>query len=318
MKSNSPRSSNSMKKEFKQKKETPSKKEFFNKRDNPNKKEFTSKRDLFSRKESAPKREYSDRTEFESPKEKTSDLTQKIFGKNPVLEALKANKTIEKIYLLVSVKKESMGNIFSLAKAAKIPVVLSTPEKFYKMIPEGSAHQGVVALLSPVSYITLDDWISQYKDHPHAGIAILDEIEDTQNLGAIIRSAEVLGLQGLLFPIHHSAPLNEAAVKTSAGAIYHLPLIKTTNLNQSIDQLKSAGFWIYGLEADGEELTEKTKLNFPIGIVVGSEGKGLRPLVRKHCDGVVRLSQTGKINSLNASVAAGVMFYEVLKRKLKS
>lgn len=238
------------------------------------------------------------------------DPGQLIYGKNAVLEALRSGRGFEKIYYHSIHPPKFMSEIFPLARKANIPVVLATPDKFKKAGLDQVSHQGLFAILSPVRILSLDEFLAA---SPRS-VAILDEIEDPQNLGAIIRSAEVFGVEGVIIPNRHSAPLSGAAVKASAGAVFHVPIIKVTNLVQTIETLKTGGFWIYGLEADGSLLTSSTRFNTPVALVIGSEGKGLRPLVRTHCDDIIAIPQAGRVNSLNASVAAGILFYEVFRR----
>ncbi|NUQ81146.1 MAG: 23S rRNA (guanosine(2251)-2'-O)-methyltransferase RlmB [Bacteroidetes bacterium] len=239
------------------------------------------------------------------------DPGQLIFGKNSILEALRSGRGFEKIYYQSVHPPRFMSEIFPLAKKAKIPVVQATPDKFKKAGLDQVAHQGIFAILSPVRILSLDDFL---ETNPRS-VAILDEIEDPQNLGAIIRSAEVFGIEGIIIPSRHSAPLSGTAVKASAGAVFHVPVIRVTNLVQTIESLKTGGFWVYGLEADGTILSPATRFNSPVALVIGSEGKGMRPLVRTHCDDVIAIPQSGRVNSLNASVAAGILFYEVFRRQ---
>lgn len=254
------------------------------------------------------------RADFQNkkPQPKSDSVNSVIYGRNSVLEALKSKQPIEKIYFSNSVKRETIGAIFSLAKEQKIPISEAAMEKFQKAGLRDVSHQGIYAIISPVTYTTLEDFIETA--HKESCVAILDELEDPHNIGAIIRSAEIFGFNAVILPFQNSAPITQTVVKSSAGAIFHIPIIKVGNLNKCIEDLKVAGFWIYGLEANGENLTPELRLNFPIGIVVGSEGKGLRPLIRKNCDSVLSIQQKGKINSLNASVAAGIVFWEVSKR----
>ena len=245
-------------------------------------------------------------------KPNTPDLSNIIYGRNAVIEALKSGQPIEKIYFHTSIKRESIGQLFGLAKERKISISEASNDKFANAGLRQVSHQGIFALISPVEYLELDEFI--YKAPSNCIVALLDELEDPHNIGAVIRSAEVFGLSAVILPAQKSAPLTQTVVKSSAGAIFHIPIIKVGNLNSCIEDLKAAGFWIYGLEADGQLISESTQINFPAAVIVGSEGKGLRPLVRKNCDEILSIPQKGKINSLNASVAAGIVFYEVSKR----
>lgn len=236
-----------------------------------------------------------------------------VFGRNAVVELLKSTRDVEKVYYLASNQPRTMSEIYKLAKDRKIPCVMAMNDKFHKAGLSEQTHQGVYALVSPITYMDLDQFLGTVK--PNTTVAILDEIEDVHNLGAIIRSAEVFGFSAIILPLHHSAPLSGAAVKTSAGAVHFLPIIKVANLALAIQKLKETKFWVYGLDMGGDTWSEKSKINFPAAVVIGSEGKGIRPLVKKSCDAVIGFPQAGKINSLNASVAAGIMFWEVARRK---
>jgi len=236
-----------------------------------------------------------------------------VYGRNAVTELLKSDRDVEKVYFLASVQKSQLTDLFKLAKDRKIPMVMAMADKFSKAGLSSQSHQGVFALVSPIRYTDLDSFLQT--SGPGDSVALLDEIEDVHNLGAIIRSAEVFGFSAVILPLHHSAPLSAAAVKTSAGAVHHLPVIKVANLVQAIQKLKDHHFWVYGLDMGGDVWSDSARIHFPAAVVVGSEGKGIRPLVRKACDAVVGFPQKGKINSLNASVAAGIMFWEVSRRK---
>lgn len=236
-----------------------------------------------------------------------------VFGRNAVIELLKSTRDVEKVYYLASNQPRTMTDIYKLAKDRKIPCVMAMNDKFHKAGLSEQTHQGVFALVSPITYMDLDEFLGTVKSN--TTVAILDEIEDVHNLGAIIRSAEVFGFSAIILPLHHSAPLSGAAVKTSAGAVHFLPIIKVANLALAIQKLKDTKFWVYGLDMGGDTWSEKSKINFPAAVVIGSEGKGIRPLVKKSCDNIIGIPQAGKINSLNASVAAGIMFWEVSRRK---
>ena len=182
-------------------------------------------------------------------------------------------------------------------------------------IVKGAVHQGVVAEVSPSSSHELGTFVEMVKasgDKPV--IAVLDSISDPHNFGAILRSAEVLGVAGIIYPKDRSADINSTVVKTSAGATEYLEFCKVTNIARTLDELKKDGFWVIAADADGEHDLKSFDAAYPLAIVLGSEGEGIRPLVKKGCDVVVRIPQKGKVSSLNVSSAAALLFYELVGR----
>ena len=179
-------------------------------------------------------------------------------------------------------------------------------------------HQGVIAEVEEFVYKSLPELkkILDEKNEP-AFIAVLDHIEDPHNLGAIIRSAEASGVHGIIIPKDQAAEVTPVVEKSAAGATTHLPIIKVTNLVRTIDDLKKVGIWFYGTDQDGEQSIEEIDISGPCGIVLGGEGKGMRRLVREHCDIIMRIPMYGNINSLNVSVSAGITFYEVRRQRRK-
>lgn len=236
-----------------------------------------------------------------------------ICGRNPVLEALKAEKLIDTIF----VAKEaggSLGHICALAKRQGIVVKNAGDEKL-SQLSGGAAHQGVVAIGACAEYITLDELleIPRKKGTPPF-IIICDEIEDPHNMGAIIRTAEAAGADGIIIPKRRSASLNHTVFKTSAGAASWLPVARVPNLGAAIDRLKEEGVWIYGTDASGEDY-DKTDLTGGVALVIGSEGFGMGRLIREKCDFMLKIPMAGKITSLNASVAAGIFMYEAVRQR---
>ena len=241
-------------------------------------------------------------------------MSQIIYGKNPLREALEAGKSINKIFVLRGKKSASDMKIIQKARQAKIPVREVDRQKLIELAGH-DGHQGFVATVIEIEYSNLSDIFSladSRKEKPL--IAILDEIQDPHNLGAIIRSAEALGFHGIIFPKNRSAGLSATVVKTSAGAVSHLPIVRVTNLARTMDELKSEGIWILGADQDADETVEESNFSAPLAVVIGSEGKGMRRLIKQKCDFLVRIPLFGKINSLNASVAAGIIFAEVRKK----
>ena len=236
-----------------------------------------------------------------------------IAGRNPVIEALKSNSDIDCIYICGN--GGSLGQIRKLAKDKNI-VVKDALETKLSQLANGASHQGVVAVGACGKYVTVEDILEiSRKKGTSPFIIICDEIEDPHNLGAIIRTAESAGADGIIIPKRRSASLNATVFKTSAGAASWLPVARVSNLANTIDLLKENGVWIYGTDATGEDYS-KTDLTGSIGLVIGSEGFGISRLIMKKCDFLLKLPMLGKITSLNASVAAGIFMYEAVRQRL--
>ncbi len=263
------------------------------------------------------RREYSDnyskRNNEAMHEEMREDL---VLGRNAVIEALKSDTTIE--YLCVS-KGDLEGSIkvvLSLAKDKNVVIKEVDRRKLNEMCG-GANHQGVIAKVTPFKYSEVTDIINRAKrkgEDPF--IVILDEIEDPHNLGSIIRTAELCGVHGIIIPKRRNVGVTPTVYKCSAGAIEHMRIAKVTNINATIDQLKEEGIWIYGADIDGKDFSYNTNFSGPCALVIGSEGRGISKLTLKKCDVLVKIPMIGKINSLNASVAGGIMMYEVLKGRL--
>lgn len=236
-----------------------------------------------------------------------------IAGRNPVIEALKSDSDIDCIYICGN--GGSLGQIRKLAKDKNI-VVKDALETKLSQLANGASHQGVVAIGACGKYVTVEDILEiSRKKGSSPFIIICDEIEDPHNLGAIIRTAESAGADGIIIPKRRSASLNATVFKTSAGAASWLPVARVSNLANTIDFLKENGVWIYGTDATGEDYS-KTDLTGSIGLVIGSEGFGISRLIMKKCDFLLKLPMLGKITSLNASVAAGIFMYEAVRQRL--
>ena len=237
-----------------------------------------------------------------------------IFGRNPVMEALKSNRTINKIWLAKGEQKGSVREIVALAKEKRIAVQMVERSKLDKMFPHEN-HQGVAASVASADYVAWQDIVDAARQKGEDPLlVILDELEDPHNLGAILRSVDAVGAHGVIIPKIRAVPLTDGVAKASAGAIEHVPVARVSNLVQVIEELKKQGIWIAGADLHGEYM-HKQDLTGPLAIVVGSEGKGLGKLVRESCDYVVSIPMQGKINSLNASVATGVLLYEVYRQR---
>lgn len=235
-----------------------------------------------------------------------------IAGRNPVIEALKSEKLIDTIY--ISGEGGSLNLIRRLAKEKNI-VVKDTQDKKLSSLCNNASHQGVVAVGAYSEYISVEELLEiSHKKGTKPFIIICDEIEDPHNLGAIIRTAESAGADGIIIPKRHCASISPTVYKTSAGAVSWLPIAKVSNLASAIDFLKENNVWIYGTDASGEDYT-KTDFTGACAIVIGSEGFGMSRLVQKKCDFLVKLPMFGKITSLNASVAGGIFMYEVVRQR---
>lgn len=235
-----------------------------------------------------------------------------IAGRNPVIEALKAGKSINAVY--VSGEGGSLGLICGMAREKGIVVKQVSDAKLSAM-SGGASHQGVIASGACAEYVSVEDIlaVSAEKGTPPF-IIICDEIEDPHNLGAIIRTAEAAGADGIIIPKRRSASLNVTVFKTSAGAASRLPVARTSNISAAIDLLKKNGVWIYGTDAAGEDYTS-ADLKGSVGLVIGSEGFGIGRLIREKCDFLLSLPMNGEITSLNASVAAGIFMYEAVRQR---
>lgn len=247
-----------------------------------------------------------------SDEEESSD-NGLIIGRNPVIEALKSGRQIDTVY----VNSEAGGSIGLICRMAKDKgiVVKQVSDAKLDGMSGGASHQGVIASGGCAEYVTVEDILAVSKEKgTDPFIIICDEIEDPHNLGAIIRTAEAAGADGIIIPKRRSASLNQTVYKTSAGAASWLPVARVSNIPAAIDTLKENGVWIYGTDAKGEDYT-KTDMTGAMALVIGSEGFGMGRLVEEKCDFLVRLPMNGKITSLNASVAAGIFMYEAVRQR---
>ncbi|MBR7163557.1 MAG: 23S rRNA (guanosine(2251)-2'-O)-methyltransferase RlmB [Clostridia bacterium] len=247
-------------------------------------------------------------------KEKTTNKMM-IEGRNSVFEALSAGRPIDKIWISETVRPGGVKKLMDLAKERQVPVQFVKPQKI-NSVSQTEASQGVVAVCGAVAYAALEDLFrkAEEKNTPPFFI-ICDEITDPHNLGAIIRSANAAGADGVIIPKNRSAGLDAVTAKTSAGAVHYTPVVRVTNLSQTIDALKERGLWIAGADMSGETLYE-SNMTGPIALVIGSEGKGISRLIREKCDFMVKIPMLGKTESLNASVAAAIMMYEVVRQRM--
>lgn len=238
-----------------------------------------------------------------------------IEGRNAVIEALRAGRAIDKIFIAKGDVDKTLGHIASKARAAGIVVVEADRRKLDYM-SQTHAHQGVVALAAVREYCSIEDIFAIAEERGEAPfIVVCDEISDPHNLGAIIRSAECAGVHGIIIPKRRSAGLTTIVDKASAGAAEHMALARVPNLPAAIKQLKDRGVWVYGTAADGASDLWHTDLSGAVALVIGSEGDGMGRLVRENCDHIISLPMHGKLNSLNASNAAAITMYEVLRQR---
>jgi len=237
-----------------------------------------------------------------------------IAGRNPILEALKANRKIRKIYIAKGNMKGSIRKIIGIASEKNI-IIQEVDHGKLNSMSEGNVHQGVVALVSSFEYSTIEDIVNRAKGRNESPlIIILDEIEDPQNMGAIIRSAECAGAHGVIIPKRRSAKVNQTVYKSSAGAVEHIMVSEVVNISDTIEKLKKIGFWIYGADADGENYYFDTDLKGSTALVIGNEGKGISRPVKERCDALIKIPLLGKTSSLNASASAAILIYDVVRQ----
>ena len=237
-----------------------------------------------------------------------------IAGRNPVSEALKSGRSIDTLYVAKGELTGSVKVIAALAKEKHIPVK-EVDRKKLDFMTNRANHQGIVALAAVKDYSSVDDIFELARQRDESPfVIVLDGIEDPHNLGAIIRTAECAGAHGVIIPSRRAAGLNFTVGKSSAGALEYVPVARVTNIAAAIDDLKQRGCWVYGADMDGQTYCE-AKLDGASALVIGAEGRGLGRLVREKCDVILSLPMLGKINSLNASVAAGVLMYEFTRQR---
>ena len=238
-----------------------------------------------------------------------------IEGRNAVIEALRAGRSIDKIYLARGETDKTLGHIASKAREKGV-VVVECDRRKLDFMSATKAHQGVIALCAVREYCSIEDILALASERGEKPFVIVcDEISDAHNLGAIIRSAECAGAHGVVIPKRRSAGLTTIVGKASAGAAEHMLIARVPNLPAALDTLKSRGLWVYGTAADGASGLWDTDFTGPIALVIGSEGDGMGRLVRESCDFTVSLPMKGKLNSLNASAAASIVMYEVLRQR---
>ena len=239
-----------------------------------------------------------------------------IEGRNAVIEAFRSGKPIDKVFILDGCQDGPMVTIRREAKKKDVMIKYVTKERLDQMSETGK-HQGVIAYAAAYEYAEVSDILAKAKERGEDPfIFILDNIEDPHNLGAIIRTANLAGAHGVIIPKNRAVGLTATVAKASAGALNYTPVAKVTNLSQTIEELKKEGLWFVCADMDGE-IMYRQNLTGPIGLVIGNEGEGVGRLVKSKCDLVARIPMQGDIDSLNASVAAGVLAYEVVRQRMQ-
>jgi len=240
-----------------------------------------------------------------------------VIGRNAVIEALKGDRTIETLYIANTKLEGSINIIVGLAKEKRVLIKEVDKRKLDSMC-DGATHQGVIAKVTPYKYSEVSDILALAEERGEAPfIVILDEVEDPHNLGSIVRTAELFGVHGIIIPKRRSASVSATVYKSSVGAIEHVKIAKVTNLNVTIEDLKQKGIWVYGADIRAEEYSYQVDFSGPCAVIIGNEGRGISKLTVQKCDKLIKIPMVGKINSLNASVAGGIIMYEVLKGRLK-
>jgi len=238
-----------------------------------------------------------------------------IYGRNPVQEALeKTPQQIEKIFLRKGVNRHTVADILNSASANRIPVSEVPGSKLSELVGRVN-DQGVVAAVSMADYVEFEEWMDSLTADAGTAILLLDEIEDPQNFGAILRTAAASGMSGVVVSKHRQAPVSAAVYKTSAGTAGRIPIIRAVNLNQAMLALKEKGFWIAGLDTRGDSLLWDQTFDVPMAFVIGNEGRGMRKKTGEHCDFLLSIPMHNGVESLNASVSAGLVCYEWRRQK---
>ena len=239
-----------------------------------------------------------------------------IAGRNPVTEAIKSGREIDRLLVAHGMSEGWAAPIIAKCSQRGILIKEVSPQKL-DYLTGGANHQGIAVMIATQKYFEVADILALAEERGEKPfIIICDEIEDPHNLGAIIRTAEAAGAHGIIIPKRRSASLNVTVAKSASGALEYMRVARVTNISAEIEALKEKGVWVFGADMDGEDYT-KTDFDIPCAIVIGNEGKGIGRLVAKKCDGIISLPMLGKINSLNASVAAGILMYAVVRSRSK-
>ena len=257
------------------------------------------------------------RTEKRTEERKEEQPAHILAGRHAVVEAIKAGRGINRILLADGLRGPSVHELRDLARENGVTVDVVSRAKLDAAVPEGVRHQGVLAYVAPVAYVAVEEIIAAARERGEDPLLLLlDGIEDPQNLGALLRTADAAGVHGILLPRRHSVPLTETVARVSAGALEYVPVARIGNIAQTMRALKEQGFWIAGADMAGEEMYDRANLTGALVLVIGSEGRGMSRLTRDLCDFTVRLPMHGKINSLNASAAGAILMYEALRQRM--
>lgn len=259
------------------------------------------------------KRDY--RSDFIPQEEPERDAEDRLEGRNPVLEALKAERTINKIWVAKGDTEGSIKQIMAMARERKI-VVQEVERSKLDMVSSTHAHQGVIAFVAMKDYVEVEDILRIAEEKGEAPfIIVLDEITDPNNLGSILRTADAVGAHGVIIPKRRAVGLTSAVAKASAGAVEYVPVARVTNIAQTIEYLKKQNVWVVGADSSGDKAFYEQDVKGPVALVIGSEGQGIGKLIQEKCDFVVNIPMRGKISSLNAAVAGAVIMYEIMKQR---
>lgn len=251
-----------------------------------------------------------------APAAPVEEIEGQLEGRNALTEALRSGRTVDKVFIAAGETDRGLQRLAAEAKEAGAVVVPVDRRKLDAMSTTHS-HQGVIALAAAHEYATIDDILEEAASRGETAlIVICDELSDPHNLGAIMRSAECAGAHGVIIPKRRSVGLTATVAKASAGAIEYMKVARVTNINQAIAELKEKGVWVFGTAAEGSIPMYKADLTGPAAIVIGNEGQGMSPLVRKNCDVIVHIPMKGRISSLNASAAASILLYEAVRQRL--
>ncbi len=241
---------------------------------------------------------------------KETENTGFVIGRHAAMAALKGSQTVNKVYIQERLKADAISEIASLARRKSL-VVSRVPKAKLDMLSDHQNHQGVAVSVAPFKYATLDDLFANAKAQDEAPFfLILDEIEDPHNLGSIIRTADAAGVHGVIIPKRRAVQLTATVSKTSTGAVEYVPVMRANNLTAVVKELKDRGIWVFGTDMEGQDYRKFDGAG-PTALVIGNEGKGVSPLLKKNCDGLLTIPMSGHVQSLNASVAASLLIYQV-------
>ncbi len=246
-------------------------------------------------------------------------MPEYIWGRNPIVETLHSKRQVKRI-LLAEGQREApaLATIVQEAERRRIPIE-TAPRARLDQLSHGAVHQGCLAIVETRSYATIDDMLAEAEQKNEAPfLLILDAIQDVNNLGSLLRTAEAVGVHGVILPEHRAAEVNATVIKTSAGATEHLLIAQEINLTRTINILKKQNIWVVGLAGEAKTVYNQANLTGALALVVGNEGKGISRLVREHCDLLIKLPMRGHINSLNAAVAGSIALYEALRQRTTS